>query len=155
MLKKSLLFILLTLLIATCKPGKPVLPLNRPSDFKLDYHLDGGMSDYSVAILIHSDSCDYKKRQEGKVVDKSIKLTLEDLNLIYDLLKKNEFDKMESLQDKAIVYDRGGESVTVKWDNKSITVSNAQNNFVKEKWYEKWKMLCEGLDNFATKKAGI
>lgn len=152
MLKNLLFLLLLSFLVLTCKPGAPKLPEDRPADFKLDYNLDGGMSDYSVDINIFSDSCHFRKRQEGKVIEKTVKIAPQDLNAVYELLKKNEFDKFETMTDKAIVYDRGGETISVHWDQRTITVSNAQNKFVTEKWYEKWKMLCEGLDGFAGNK---
>ncbi len=139
-------------MLAACGQKKSSLPLTRPADLMLNYHLDGGMNDYTVDIKILRDSCYYYKRNEGKVMEKRIKLSSNDLDTLYISLKSNDFDKIEYTTQKDIIYDRGGISMTVSWSDKKITVSNAQNSSIKDNWYEKWKAVSEGVDEMISRK---
>lgn len=153
-LRSISIFTVVAVLIGCKSPG-PELPVKRPADFNVKCHLDGGMSDYSVDITIVEDSCFYHKRQEGKVNDKRMSLSGKELEEIYAVFKKNKFDEIKYKTEEGIVYDRGGISITVGWSNKTITVNDSQSSFVKEEYYVQWKFICEQLDAFASKKAGL
>ncbi|MCE3259649.1 MAG: hypothetical protein K0S12_1290, partial [Bacteroidetes bacterium] len=44
---------------------------------------------------------------------------------------------------------------TIGWDKNKIIVSDAQSNFVQEKWYEQWRAVTEGIDGMISRKAGV
>jgi hypothetical protein len=147
--------ILLLLVFNACGKDTPTLPENRPADLVIDYHLDGGMNDYSVDINVFGDSCHYRKRREGKVSEKRFKLSAKELDDLYSVLKKNDFDKITYKTEDGTVYDRGGISIDVAWEGKQVRVSDAQSSFVAEKWYSNWKMVCEDIDAFAMRRGGF
>lgn len=150
---KTLLLLTFSVVIMACKTSSAELPAKRPVDLNVNYHLDGGMNDYSVDIKIDADSCRYRQRKDGKVIEKSIKLTVAELDSVYLIFRKNEFDKIRYITEKGEVYDRGGISITVGFENKNITVSDAQSSFVKEEWFVQWKTICEELDAMIRKGA--
>lgn len=154
-MKKTLYLLLVLLFFNACGNQNPTLSETRPASLKIDYYLDGGMNDYSVEINVFGDSCHYRKRNEGKVNEKTFKLSAGELDQLYSLLKKNEFDKIKYKSEKGTVYDRGGISINVSWDKHQLRVSDAQSDFVEEKWYVNWKTVCEGMDAFAMKRGGF
>lgn len=142
-------------MLVSCDKHSIGLPAEKPLDLKIEYRVDGGMSDYKVNILVHHDSCTYYKRENGQIMNKVFVLSSDETNSIYNLLKKNNFDNISFNQEKGTVYDRGGITVSVSCDKKSIIVSDAQSNFVKEEWYEKWRMVTDGIDNIIRKKIEV
>ncbi|MCE3225924.1 MAG: hypothetical protein K0S32_475 [Bacteroidetes bacterium] len=141
--------------LLSCGQKNPDLPTKRPDDLVIDYHVDGGMMDYSVQIDVSADSCHFRKREDGKVVEKRFKLSIAERDSLYTLLQKNSFNKIKYNTEKGTVYDRGGVSVTIGWDKNKIIVSDAQSNFVQEKWYEQWRAVTEGIDGMISRKAGV
>jgi hypothetical protein len=144
---------LIFIFLMSCGQKNNDLPASRPHDLKVNYHLDGGMNDYSVNIEVKGDSCHFRKRKDGTITEKRFKLLPSGQDSLYRILTMNKFDKIHYQTEKEIVHDRGGITVTVAWQNESISVSDAQSSFVSDKWYEEWKAVCEGIDAMISKKA--
>ncbi len=122
------------------------LPVTRLPDFSLTMHVDGGMRYYSENLFISIDSCMYDKNDEGKKIKKKFILSSGEMDALYDMLKKNKFDRIEFTTEKN-VYDRGGISIRTSWDKdkKELDVSNAQLSFIKDTWIKEWQAVCNYL----------
>lgn len=152
-------FILLILILAVCpgcraespelNPSTKDLPDKRPGNFSITYHDGGGMTPISEHLYISKDSCFYKKNRYGNEVKLNFNLSVKELDDIYDILKKYRFDEIETFQKK--VYDRGGEFVSINFDNESITRSNAGMNFIQENWREEFEAISKMLTSIAEK----
>ena len=128
---------------------KTDLPAKRPTDFQLIYHVDGGMRNRSESLFISRDSCVFKKNDEGRKTIHPFRLSVKELDELYACLQKNRFDKIEYTS-KEKVYDRGGSTIDVSWElgKQTLHVSNAQMNFVKDKWQSQWQAVCKYLEKY-------
>ncbi|MBK8608632.1 MAG: hypothetical protein IPL84_01395 [Chitinophagaceae bacterium] len=123
------------------------MPTERPKDFTLRYHLDGGMRYYSENININADSCVYNINDGGKITHRVFTLSPKEMDDLYDMLRKNKFDNIEFTTGSQ-VYDRGGVSMQVGWnkDQQRIQVDNSQMSFVKKNWLNEWGTICAYLE---------
>ncbi len=126
--------------------GQTGMPAERPKDFTLRYHLDGGMRYYSENINISADSCVYNINDGGKIVHRVFMLNAKEMDDLYDMLRKNKFDKIEFTTESK-VYDRGGESIQAGWnkDQQQVLVNDSQMSFVKKNWQKEWGAVCAYL----------
>ena len=143
------LLILLLVISAGCRINGQAnkLPDLRPADFALSYHLDGGMRYYSEDLTIGADSCMYMINDGGKKVIKKFILTSKELDDLYAMLKQNQFNRIEYIQQSG-VYDRGGVWVKIGW-NKELqhyTVNDSQMSFVSKNWMKEWQAVCSYLE---------
>ena len=124
--------------------GSP-LPNTRPDDIQFSYSQNGGMMYYSENIFISKDSCYYKINDGGSVTRVNFKLTSAELDKLYSIFKDNDFDEIDSYEEK--VYDRGGESISLSWKpGKRTSVSNSGMNFIKESWHKEWNTCTEAIE---------
>ncbi len=120
------------------------LPNKRPSNFEFEYKTDGGMINSHSKLKISKDNCFYSQKDKGVETNKKIDFSDEQLDKFYQLLKENKFDKITSDR-KEGVYDRGGITMSVLWDKNEIVVSNAQRDFVKDKWKKNWGNIVDSV----------
>jgi hypothetical protein len=128
-MKFAYLFLLIPL-ATTCGSNKK-FPEKMPADFKVEYHLDGGMINMNRTIVLNNGECSDKGREDGGS-DYAYTFTLGDvkeLELLYTDLKKLNAFALQS-KDQGQVNDRGGESVTYTINGKTYSVSNSQSNFI-------------------------
>lgn len=124
--------------------GSP-LPNSRPDDIRFSYSQSGGMMYYSENIYISKDSCFYKINDGGAVTRVDFKLTDAELDKLYAVFKDNDFDEIDSYEEK--VYDRGGESISLSWKpGKQTSVSNSGMNFIKESWHKEWNACSNAIE---------
>ncbi len=124
-----------------CSP----LPDTRPEDLRINYSVDGGMMHYGETIFISKDSCYYKINDGGAITRVNFKLTYAELDKLYIVLKENDFDEIESYEQK--VYDRGGESISLNWSpGKHTAVNNSGMTFIKESWHKEWNACTEAIE---------
>lgn len=140
------LIVLLACITLSCQAQhKPVnaLPATMPADFKLYYHVDGGMRYYSESLLIGADSCVYDLNDGGKQTHRVFKMDKPALDALYTMLKQNRYDEID-YHTEGKVYDRGGINISVSWDKggKQINVSDAQMSFVSDRWEKEWSAIC-------------
>jgi hypothetical protein len=120
------------------------LPATRPADFTLSFHFDGGMRYHFEDITITKDSCIYKLNEQGKILVNRFKLSEAGLDSLYTMLQQNQFTQIE-YSSGGQVYDRGGEKITIGWNNNQqrYTVNDSQNTFVGNAWKTKWNTICD------------
>ena len=94
------------------------LPDIRPADIRFRYSLSGGMMYYSEEIFICKDSCFYSINNGGYISKVYFKMTSDVMDKLYLVFKNNDFDEIESYEEK--VYDRGGESISLNWDGHDL-----------------------------------
>lgn len=124
--------------------GSP-LPNTRPDDIQFSYSQSGGMMYYSENIFISKDSCYYKINDGGAVTKVYFKMTSAELDKLYSVFKENDFDEIDSYEEK--VYDRGGESISLGWKpGKHTSVSNSGMNFIKDSWHKEWKICRDAIE---------
>ncbi len=124
--------------------GSP-LPEKRPDDIRFRYSESGGMMYYSEEIFISKDSCFYSINDGGAITKAYFKMTSAELDKLYSVFKENNFDEIESYEEK--VYDRGGESISLNWDrSKYANVSNSGMSFIKDSWRKEWSACSDAIE---------
>lgn len=124
---------------------KSPLPDSRPDDIVFSYSLNGGMLYYSENIFISKDSCYYKINDGGAVSRVNFKLTNAEIDKLYMVFKENDFDEIDTYEEK--VYDRGGESISLSWKpGKHTQVSNSGMSFIKESWHKEWNACVNAIE---------
>jgi hypothetical protein len=151
-LRKKLVISLAVICSACLNLGKR-MPAQRPADFVLTYHLDGGRRYYSENLHISADSCVFTKNEEGKITDKHFTLSAGEMDALYDYLRDKKTDYIEYYSEKE-VYDRGGITVQIAWNQgkEHISISDAQRDFVKKKWQDNWSEICTHLRGIVAAK---
>ncbi|HMQ99777.1 MAG TPA: hypothetical protein PKE39_12200 [Ignavibacteria bacterium] len=121
------------------------LPDKRPDDIRFSYSQNGGMLYYSENIFISKDSCYYKINDGGSVTRVDFRLSDAELDKLYEIFKDNDFDEIDSYEEK--VYDRGGESISLNWKpGKHSSVSNSGMNFIKDSWQKEWSACSNAIE---------
>lgn len=124
------------------------LPDTRPDDIVFSYSQSGGMLYYSENIFISKDSCYYKINDGGAVSQVNFKLTNAEIDKLYMVFKENDFDEIDTYEEK--VYDRGGESISLSWKpGKHTQVSNSGISFIKESWHKEWNTCVNTIEKIA------
>jgi hypothetical protein len=71
-------------------------------------------------------------------------LSKEKLDHLYSIFVKNDFDRVKTYEEQ--VYDRGGETIFLRWSNgKFASVSNSGMTFVEESWRGEWNACLSEL----------
>ncbi len=120
------------------------LPDKRPEKFIIEYRLDGGMRYYSEALYISEDSSYFTINDGGAISRINFILDDKELDRIYKVFTDNEFDRIQTYEEK--VYDRGGNSVYLRWGNgKFNSVSSSGMNFIDKDWIDEWNICISSL----------
>jgi len=145
---KKLIYLLSIVLLFSCKSQQ--IPATMPSDFKIEYHKDGGMINQHRTILLQKGECYDKGRAEGEIdfeyevdIDK-----IEDLENLYIELKRLNAFELKS-KNMGEVMDRGGESVSYTINGKTYEVSNSQNKFIEKQDAENFNKSISLITSFA------
>lgn len=136
---------------STGSSGNSPLPDKRPDDLQFSYSQSGGMMYYSENIFISKDSCYYKINDGGAVTRVNFRMTPDELDKLYSVFLENNFDEIESYEEK--VYDRGGESISLSWKpGKHINVSNSGMTFIKDSWKKEWSACSNAIEKIAAEQ---
>lgn len=152
-MKKCLFLLLILTGIIQFAVGQNELPAKRPAGFTLAFHFDGGMMYHFEDITIAGDSCVYKQNLKGSILSKSFRLSAVQLDSLYAMLQQNQFTQIR-YYNKGMVYDRGGERISIGWENNSnrFTVNDSQSNFVNPEWMGNWNRICRYVKALAAQK---
>ncbi|MCU0443814.1 MAG: hypothetical protein MUE85_02780 [Microscillaceae bacterium] len=123
------------------------LPAQRPPDFSLSAKYDGGKQYYFTELYISSDSCFYRRNNQGRKYQKKFRLSKQQLDFIYNSLIINQLPKIETELSSDILYDRGGTMMAFGWSQttQSFDVNDAYNSQVKPEWQAKWQAFQNDL----------
>jgi hypothetical protein len=127
---KKISFVTCLLLLASCSMSQK-FPDKMPSDFKIEYHLDGGMANMNRTIILQNGECSDKGREDdGPDYDYKISISNpQELETLYTDLKKLKVFTIKA-ENKGDVVDRGGESIRFTIGGKIYDVNNSQSNFI-------------------------
>ncbi|CAN5220634.1 hypothetical protein BH09BAC3_BH09BAC3_26610 [soil metagenome] len=152
---KKYIPVVIVLLAYACSPKTETmpgaesdrLPEKRPTDFTLNSHMDGGMSNHRSDLFISRDSCYFKDDDHGNVTWKKFSLSDAALDSLYSVLKENKFDQIVSTLD-TLTLDRGGMDVYVYWEGgqRGVTANDSGQMFIKEESSKQWGAVLRYLD---------
>ena len=92
---------------------------------------------YSEALYISEDSSYFTINDGGAISRINFILDDKELDRIYKVFTDNEFDRIQTYEEK--VYDRGGNSVYLRWGNgKFNSVSSSGMNFIDKDWIDEF-----------------
>lgn len=146
---KSILSLLLFFLFL------PIFPDSIPDDFTLDFKDGGGMRPRSETLFLSIKECKYTIFDiiKGESINKESKFKMKkaDLEKLYNLLVKNQYDKI-TYEDKGHVNDRGGKRVTITADGKTVTINDYYSYFVDKDWYTNWTAITMEINAITEKE---
>ncbi len=128
---KFIPLIFLAILANTCNSTR--FPEKMPDDFKIEYHLDGGMINTSRTITLQKGKCSDHGRDEGVPYEYEWEnKDIPALEVLYNDLKMLNAFTLKS-KNAGHVDDRGGESIQFTMNGKDYEVSDSQSNFITKK----------------------
>lgn len=121
--------------------GNDELPEVRPENITFQLSMSGGMMYYFEDLYISRDSCYYLVNDGGAVSKIYFKLAGKELDDLYNVFLNNDFDRIETYTEQ--VYDRGGETINLRWGkSRGVSVSNSGQSFIEKSWGKEWSS-CE------------
>ncbi len=118
------------------------MPKERPQDFNLSLSDHGGMLPAGYSIEISGDSSCLSYHAFGAKNKVYFKLTEQELDDVYQQCVRQKFDIIKEKEEK--VYDRGGISIRLNVNGKTIRKSDAGTSFIKGKYAERFGSV-EGM----------
>ena len=151
--KKSavLLILMLTALnFYSCSTFSKILPEKRPKDVVFNYNEDGGMLPVGKNYFISADSSFanyYMYDARNKIY---FNVSTEELDELYNIFYKNDFDKIKTFEE--MVYDRGGNKVSISWKGEKIYKSNTGISFIEKEWQEEYRVILSAIGKLVAPK---
>jgi hypothetical protein len=128
-MKKFFVLGLLILVAGCALPFSTQLPAERPADFELEIYEGGGMLDQSTTWSITAGQATYTDHYEQRDVVTQFDLSDAELDVIWDTLRRARFDQIHQSEEHD-VYDRGGTSIRVAYNQESVTKLDAGTTFI-------------------------
>lgn len=120
------------------------LPDSRPEKIVFQLSLSGGMLYYSEDLYISSDSCYFLVNDGGAVSKIRFNMSSGELDKLYRVFTENDFDRIETYEE--MIYDRGGETIYLRWGTgKYASVSNSGMSIVEKAWRNEWSACLNAL----------
>ena len=123
-----------------------------PDDFKIEYHLDGGMVDEYRNITLQKIACNDEGKEDGgkKYSYQWTNKSIEDFeNLYSELYKLNTFTIPYTSGESPS--DRGGETLRFTINNNEYKVYNSQGDFINQENVPIFNKSVELILGFANK----
>ena len=118
----------MVLSVFNCSPQKSSLPAKMPDKFHIRYAENGGMSPYSLSILLSTDSCIFNHQtQESEQTKIEFEIERSKLDEIYQTCRMYNFDKLKNKKPAHITYDEGSEGIYLRAAGISHHVSSGAN----------------------------
>jgi len=110
------------------------LPKEMPSDARMSFSSNGGMSPYFTNIEIEGEQLIFKEKMPDAIKNKikqsnwTAKITPEDKINLYKLFVENKFDQIKNETNKSITYDAGSEGISLAYaPDKHFNVQSGAN----------------------------
>lgn len=130
-----------------------LLPDNIPSDFFFRRSSNGGLSGIVNDLIVSKDSCVFiEKRIDIITSHKKFKLSEKEFKEFYQVLKKNEFDKIIFHWDGIQWMDGGSSTITAKWNNNKNSIELHLSMGYKTEMENQWKNIRDYLNKFIAEK---
>lgn len=128
---KNFILVLLLLVFSGCNTQKKF------SDFDYSYSRSGGYAPIYENLLIKGNTVTYSFEGQGKKINKSFKISPEEVQKIENALTANNFRTIQ--EDYKKVYDNISIAINVKKGNNSASKSDA--SFIMKKDQERWNAV--------------
>lgn len=113
---------------------------NRPDDFAVRLHEDGGMTPFSRNVLLTSGVSEDETFLDGVTLRVQFELAETDLAALYEAVLDNRFDRIRADEEEG-VYDRGGTSIGVQREGEMVWVYDNGMSFVRERWWDEYEAI--------------
>lgn len=110
----------------------PSLPDSWQPGMKLTMSYGGGMRYYSYKLEITDTGSFYSVNEEGIVSKYSLSITAKDLDELLECLRKNRFDRIETLR-TGHMHDKGSEKIGLSWKGNYISAGENHMSVIAEK----------------------
>ncbi len=155
---KSSSFLGLAILLNSCGEGGDSVDYSSDSDLpetfktlEIEWGEGGGMEYRSESIMLYPDSGRWELNDEGHIKSVLFQISKEEINGIYDWLRKNRFDRIES-EDRGHVDDRGGIHIYATVDGERYGAGESGGTFIKDEYLENWGNVSDSIHRFAMSK---
>ncbi len=150
--KSGVLFVLfLTALnFYSCSTFSQILPKKRPVDVMFTYSESGGMLPVGKNYFVSADSSFanyYIYDAKNKVY---FHVSPEELDKLYKVFYENDFGKIKTFEE--MVYDRGGNTVSISWKDERLSKSNSGISFIEKEWQEEYGVVVSAIRKLVTLK---
>ncbi|MCP4415199.1 MAG: hypothetical protein GY805_01160 [Chloroflexi bacterium] len=140
----ALFWLTLSFLLVGCVSR---LPKERPSDVRISYSFNGGMMNYGENISISADESWRRISNEMVRFEVHYQLAEAELDALYATFRENKIDRIRSREE--MVYDRGGDSVSISYGEELYRASDSGLNFVTARWQDEFSRLVTAVNQAA------
>lgn len=142
-------FFLAMLFLATAcvtASAGPALPEKRPGDVRIEFSYGGGKLGDSTALVVSAGGGRFEAHLRGKTTESvDFPVSAADLDALWSVLRANSFGELET--EKGIVYDKGGETLSVHGEGVDVSFGTSGAN-VAEKWVAKWAAIVQAFERY-------
>ncbi len=139
-----LLWLLLGLTVVGCGSR---LPQERPFDMQIGYSFNGGMMMVGENISISTAESSQRIFNHLATIKVHYQLSEAELDALYATFRENKIDRIKSTEE--MVYDRGGDSVSISFGEERYRASDSGINFIKDQWQDEFGRLVGAVNRAA------
>lgn len=152
--KMTISAIILCLFFLSCNGlfSQSKLPETWPADMVLKISYGGGMRYYSTETVIGLSGSYNLVNNEGKELKTELHFSQEQLNQLLQLLRKNKFDQLHSVQRPGIVYDMGTSTTLLTWAGGSAGVSIGASTMLPSKYNNQYTAVQSAIAELLREK---
>lgn len=134
----------------SCSTFSQILPEKRPGNVVFKYNEDGGMLPVGKNYFISADSSFANYYIYDARNKTYFNASPEELDELYSIFYKNDFGKIKTFEE--MVYDRGGNNVTISWKDEKIYKSNSGISFIEKEWQEEYRVIVSAIGKLVNSK---
>jgi hypothetical protein len=131
--------------------GRSDLPEERPADVTISYSVSAGMLPEGTSMVLSSGGGSFTQHRGQIKHEFAFDVKPADLDALYRVLRENRVDKIRT--DPGIVYDKGGSSIGLGWNQgaKWVTIGDGGAE-ISARWQSEWRAVNAALGEFARKQ---
>jgi len=149
-MKKILTILIMAFPFFSCNQSMTTKLPEKPDSLSIIWSANGGMMYYYERLQIDGTSCKYEINKNGSKQNVNFNIEQKQLDDIYNVMRKNAFDKIKS--NERPVVDRGGTGIQLKVNGKLYHVSNSGINFIDQKYVDNYNSIENFIINFKDKE---
>lgn len=127
------------------------LPESWSENMKMTLKHYGGRSGQSTEIEISTNGFESITKQ-GKETRKTISFSSEELDDLLDVLKKYDFERIQTVKRKSIAHDKPTTELKLVWNTMNWSVSSGASNEIRESDKANYQEIVNYLSTFLQKK---
>ena len=134
----------------SCSTFSQILPEKRPDDVILTYSESGGMLPVGKNYFVSADSSFANYYIYDARNKTYFNVSSEELDKLYKIFYENDFGKIKTFEE--MVYDRGGNTVSIYWKGERISKSNSGISFIEKEWQEEYSDVVSAIRKLVDSK---